>query len=374
MTDFSFQLDLSRPEFKVQADASFQKGECLGVFGHSGAGKSSLLRVLAGLEKHAKGSFKLGVHEFPLYGKNRFKEQVLLFQDGLLFPHFSVEKNLAFARAHASEKRFMNEHEIIERLGIKKFMKKTVSQLSGGERKRIALAQVLFTRPGILLLDEPFAFLDANTKSKTIDMLQLLKKQYGLSMILVSHEMLDLCQLADSLLIMEKGQVCFQGTVDEALTSRHSPLIRQMGYFMKSPFVSIKASVEAFDKSYGLSELRTQSGQKIRVSTEHKVGDNVLVKIDAQQVSLAVIERQEGAEQRGQLKQGNQLEHLSILNQLDGKIEEVLVQDDYKVLLLINCGGDKIMSQVSSLSFEKMALEINKSVKVLIKAASIHEI
>ncbi len=369
MRDFSFQLELSRPDFKVEVSSNLHEGECLGVFGHSGAGKSSFLRALAGLERKAKGNLLKGNHKFSLSDENRFKQLVLSFQDGLLFPHLSVEKNLAFASRFAPDLGFMEESEIIECLNIQHLLKKKVSQLSGGERKRIALAQSLFTKPELLLLDEPFAFLDTNAKIKVRDMLQILKSQYKVSMVLVSHEMLDLCQLAEHLLVMEKGQVCFQGSVDEALTSKDSPFIRQIGHFTKSPFVSLKAYVESFDKRYGLSELKTEHGQKIRVSTEHKVGDNVLVKIDAQQVSLAVSDREQGSGSEVEA-----LQHISILNQLDGVIEDVLFRDDYKVLLLVQCGGDRIISQVSGLSFEKMALEKNRRVKVLIKAASIHEI
>ncbi len=172
-----------------------KKGEIVALVGASGSGKSTVLRLTAGLEIPDAGEIVIAGqtvaadHKFKA-AENR--EVGMVFQDYALFPHLSVAKNIAFGIDHLSKsKREARVSELLEIVNLEGFEKRYPHQLSGGQQQRIALARTLAPGPEILLLDEPFSNLDAELKDKIRSELNEIIKEVGVTTILVSHDRED---------------------------------------------------------------------------------------------------------------------------------------------------------------------------------------
>ncbi|TDO94687.1 iron(III) transport system ATP-binding protein [Halanaerobium saccharolyticum] len=172
-----------------------QKGEVVALVGVSGSGKSTVLRLTAGLEIPDSGKISIagqtaaGDHKFKAAEKRKVG---MVFQDYALFPHLSVEKNIAFGIDHLSKaNRKARVRRLLELVNLEGFEKRYPHQLSGGQQQRIALARTLAPGPELLLLDEPFSNLDAELKDKIRRDLNEIIKDVGVTTILVSHDRED---------------------------------------------------------------------------------------------------------------------------------------------------------------------------------------
>ncbi|SDC21371.1 ABC transporter ATP-binding protein [Halanaerobium congolense] len=172
-----------------------KKGEIVALVGASGSGKSTVLRLTAGLEIPDSGKISIagqtvaGDHKFRAAEK---REVGMVFQDYALFPHLSVEKNIAFGIDHLSkDRRKARVKKLLKLVNLEGFEKRYPHQLSGGQQQRIALARTLAPGPKLLLLDEPFSNLDAELKDKIRGELNQIIKEIGVTTILVSHDRED---------------------------------------------------------------------------------------------------------------------------------------------------------------------------------------
>ncbi|MEP7104783.1 MAG: ABC transporter ATP-binding protein [Chloroflexota bacterium] len=209
----------------LQVELSAEAGQVLAVLGPNGAGKTTLLRVLAGLQPIDSGRIELdgAVLDDPagrvLVGAE-CRQVGFLFQDYLLFPHLSVLENVAFgARSRRQGQPQKTAHEWLDRVGLRDLAAAKPAALSGGQTQRVALARALATKPRLLLLDEPLAALDATTKvSVRRELKHHLGSFEGIA-LLVTHDPVDAAALADSVVILEDGQLTQSGTIAE-ITAR----------------------------------------------------------------------------------------------------------------------------------------------------------
>lgn len=376
MANSYFNITARNQEFTLSVNCEFSVGSCLGVYGASGSGKSTLLRCLAGVEKNVSGDV---CFDGDYYLKDsveiksaELRSSVLCFQESKLFPHLTVAENLAFSEQRAKNKLIKQDTEcfpdkstLISMLNLSKLLSQFPAELSGGEKKRVALAQAFLSKPRLLLLDEPFAFLDSQTQHHLLEFLAGLLQKKIISIILVSHHMQELHYLCEHLITLDKGKLVFSGNMQAALTQANSPMLYQ-----DKPFVLLWSECLSYDSNYGLSTLKTTKGQLFYVLGEHCVGEKVQLKIEANNVSLAVFPTS-----NTKLETSSQA-MLSVLNQLNGSIEQVVLENKHSLLLLVDCGGDKILSKISRLSYERMklnGLSANTKLIVLVKAASIYE-
>jgi molybdate transport system ATP-binding protein len=191
--------------------------ETLALVGPSGAGKTTALGAIAGLVRPSRGRVVLG--DETLFDAERGvdlppeeRRVGLVFQEYALFPHLSVEANVAFGgRARA--------RELLDRFGIAHLARARPDDLSGGERQRVALARALARDPAVLLLDEPMAALDAHTRAGVRAELQELLRELGLTTILVTHDFEDAAALADRVGVLSEGRVLQLGSPDELVAA-----------------------------------------------------------------------------------------------------------------------------------------------------------
>lgn len=202
------------------AALTLTEGEILGVLGASGAGKSTLLRVIAGLQHPQTGTVKIagkitdddGGHHMPPH----LRDCTMVFQDAQLFPHRTVAGNVAYgleaAKVPAVERR-RRVAEVLDMVHIGELADRAVTQLSGGQAQRVALARSLVIRPAVILFDEPLSALDRGLRQQlAVDIRQLLK-QTGTSAIYVTHDPSEATILADRLAVVEHGRVLDLGPV-----------------------------------------------------------------------------------------------------------------------------------------------------------------
>jgi molybdate transport system ATP-binding protein len=175
------------------------------LVGPSGAGKTSVLRAVAGLVKPPSGRIALDEDVWldsatDLFRKPDERRVGLVFQEYALFPHMTVRENVAYAGKSRAD-------ELLERFRISHIAKARPNELSGGERQRVALARALARDPGVLLLDEPLSALDANTKIAVRGELQELLREFGLPTLLVTHDYEDAVSLADKVGVLVDGSL-----------------------------------------------------------------------------------------------------------------------------------------------------------------------
>lgn len=189
----------------ILSDLSFDvnEGEILALFGPSGVGKTSLLKMIAGIQPAEK--------ETICFTESFSQEStVLVFQDFWLFPHMNVEENIAFglkARKYSREIIQQKIHKILEVFDLIGLGKQFPNQLSGGQKQRVALARAIVLEPKLLLLDEPFANLDNHLKGSMRDYLRRMQESYRFSIILVTHDRDEALQLADRMIILLDGKI-----------------------------------------------------------------------------------------------------------------------------------------------------------------------
>ena len=215
--------EVRRGSFSLALDFSVQPGEVLGVLGPNGAGKTTLLRTLAGLAALTRGRIELAGTSLDDPGRQLFvpaerRPVGLVFQNYRLFPHLSVRDNVAFAARARGARRHPARQRAdgwLDRLGLAEFAARKPAQLSGGQAQRVALARALAADPGLLLLDEPLAALDARTRLEVRGELRRHLSAFGGPSLVVTHDPLEAMVLTDRLLVIEDGRVVQQGSPAE---------------------------------------------------------------------------------------------------------------------------------------------------------------
>lgn len=193
-----------------------EQGEIGCLLGASGCGKTTILRAIAGFEPLQSGTIRLAGRELSGCSQQVAPEQRgvgMMFQDYALFPHLSVEKNIGFGlRRWNKQKRTARVDEMLELVGLSAERKRYPHELSGGQQQRVALARALAPSPSLLLLDEPFSNLDADTRERLAFEVRDILKQAGLTAILVTHNQAEAFAIADCIGVMQQGQIVQWGT------------------------------------------------------------------------------------------------------------------------------------------------------------------
>jgi iron(III) transport system ATP-binding protein len=190
---------------------TIEKGEVISILGRSGSGKSTILRLVAGLEMPEGGSFTLA-------GKTMIDSQIfvqpekrgigMVFQDYALFPHMSVEENIVFGLPKMKRKdKKKRTQEVLELVELEGFEKRYPHQLSGGQQQRVALARAIAPEPELLLLDEPFSNLDTDLQVKIREDLRRILKKANTTVIFVTHNENDAHALADRIVKIKDGKI-----------------------------------------------------------------------------------------------------------------------------------------------------------------------
>lgn len=217
MIDFALQKTLHTAEGEMPFDVSahIRKGQFVSLYGVSGAGKTSVLRMLAGLMKPDHGYVRVdgqlwynGVENYQLPIQQR--SIGFVFQDYALFPNMNVQENIAFALRRNESREIVDE--LLELTGLKNLANRKIQTLSGGQQQRVALARAIAKKPVLLLLDEPLSAVDSGMRAQLQETLLQVHKRFRLTTILVSHNADEIIRLSDVVIYLEGGKFRQQTT------------------------------------------------------------------------------------------------------------------------------------------------------------------
>ena len=221
----------NRPVLR-DVSAGIRNGSIVGLIGPSGGGKSTLLKILAGVLTPDSGDFTLDVCGSDEIG--------LMFQEGALFDSLSVFDNIAFSLVHGNvptnnlpHRQVLSVqpkvHEILARVGLLRASHKLPGELSGGMRKRLSLARALVSRPRLLLLDDPTAGLDPIASNIIMDLISAVHSEYRPTVVIVSHDLRRLFPHVEEVFALFDGEIRFNGTVQEMKESSCTELSQFVG-------------------------------------------------------------------------------------------------------------------------------------------------
>lgn len=222
-------VSLPLAEFPLAVDAAFT-GPVTGVVGPSGAGKTSLIELIAGLRRPASGRLELGEDVFFDTKDARFvpphrRRIGYVPQDDTLFPHLSVRRNLAYGiPAGARTSDFERAVDVLE---LRSLLDRGTSKLSGGERRRVAIGRAILSGPRLILCDEPLAGLDRALKARVLAYLEAVKAEFPIPMVYVAHDAGEIRALADEVVVLERGAIRYHGAAagwDGAIAGVHELL------------------------------------------------------------------------------------------------------------------------------------------------------
>ena len=287
-------------DYKASDNVNFgvEKGKLIGLLGPSGSGKTTILRMIAGLETPDSGDIIIdGVRVNDLAASKRGIGFV--FQNYALFRYMTVYDNIAFGlRVQKADKKKIDERvrELIKLIGLEGFEKRYPSQLSGGQRQRVAFARALAPNPQLLLLDEPFAAIDAKVRKELRSWLREMIEKLGVTSIFVTHDQDEAIEVADEIIITNKGRIEQTGTPIEIY---HNPKTAfTASFFGETTFVDDYLKFHNFEHIENVEKAivrpefvkvtKKNEVQKYKSSASHGVTKNVLFRGDSIEVVVDV--------------------------------------------------------------------------------------
>ena len=198
-------------------DLTVRSGALTALLGPSGGGKSTLLRIIAGLEKPDSGSVEIDGHDATRLAP-RHRDVGFVFQHYAAFTHLSVYRNVAFGleiRKRPKDEIRRRVHELLELVHLEQFADRLPAELSGGQRQRMALARALAVEPKVLLLDEPFGALDAKVRKELRDWLRRLHDEVHVTTVFVTHDQEEALEVSDEIVVINNGRIEQVGSPDE---------------------------------------------------------------------------------------------------------------------------------------------------------------
>lgn len=225
MIQFNAYKMLQTADGELPLDVAFtiKKGQFVAVYGNSGAGKTTILRILAGLTAAEQATIKVADATWD-DAEKKFHLPVqkrsigFVFQDFALFPNLTVKENLEFALSKGDSKEIVQE--LIELMELQSLQNSKPEHLSGGQKQRVALARAIVRRPKILLLDEPLSALDDAMRFKLQDYILQIHQKYELTTIMISHSIAEIFKLSNHVLVIDKGRITKQGTPEKVFSEQ----------------------------------------------------------------------------------------------------------------------------------------------------------
>ena len=286
--------------FRASDNVNFgiEKGKLVALLGPSGSGKTTILRMIAGLETPSFGDIYIDgkrVNDIPASQRGIG----FVFQNYALFRHMTVYDNIAFGlRVQKADKKKIDERvrELIKLIGLEGLEKRYPSQLSGGQRQRVAFARALAPNPQLLLLDEPFAAIDAKVRKELRSWLREMIEKLGVTSIFVTHDQDEAIEVADEIIITNKGRIEQTGTPIEIY---HNPKTAfTASFFGETTFVDDYLKFHNFEHIENVEKAivrpefvkvtKKNEVQKYKSSASHGVTKNVLFRGDSIEVVVDV--------------------------------------------------------------------------------------
>ena len=342
-------------------DAAFSTGPGItALFGRSGAGKTSVLSLIAGLARPDTGYIAVdgrvlfdsstGV-ELPAHQRR----VGYVFQEGRLLPHLTVRQNLLyggfFARRNGNGRSHAGFDATVGLLGLAELLERRPANLSGGEKQRVAIGRALLAHPSVLLLDEPLASLDAPRRAEILYYIERMRDDLNVPMVYVSHSLDEVVRLADSIVLVSDGRVLGGGPVREMMG--RSELRPYLGRYEGGAV--IEARVARQDLDSGLARLEFTGGALEIPDLEALPGETLRVRIRARDVSLAL------ARPAG----------ISIRNVLGGRIASLEQTEGSSLDVTLDLGGTPLIARITRKSAADLGLKPGLPVFALIKSVSI---
>lgn len=341
-------------DFQLRVDCEIPLRGVTAIYGPSGSGKTSLLYCLAGLLAAQQGSELVAGDRIWQQGDTVLaahqRKIGFVFQDSQLFPHLSVEGNLSYAQQRQTGNSGPTREQVVQWLQLDALLQRNIQQLSRGQQQRVAIGRALLSAPDILLLDEPLANIDLASRNQILSHLEQLQRDIQLPMIYVSHDMEELAQLADWLLVMDAGRVTAAGPMLELCSQMELAIAHE-----EQAAAIVTAAVSGHDAQYGLSELLLE-GQPLYVpAVSSRPGSTMRLRIPARDVSICLQAPQQ----------------TSILNILEATISEIEDSDSPRLLLRLQVGEQFLLARLTRKSIDTLQLRMGDTVYAQVKSVAL---
>ena len=340
-------------------DARFESGSGVtALYGVSGAGKTSIVDAIAGLNRPDAGHIVVG--DTTLYDSARaiFKPPErrgigYVFQEDRLFPHLNVRRNLLYGSQRPSrDSNALDLETVIGLLGIEHLLDRLPHRLSGGEKQRVAIGRAVLSRPRLLLMDEPLANLDKVRRDEILPFLKKMCRDLSVPIIYVSHAINEITQLSDTLVVLDKGKTLAVGGVSD-ITARLDlgPLVDR-----RDAGTVLDGEIAAHDTIYELTSVSFQGGRLVVPLIDGTVGDRLRLRIQARDIAIAT----------------NLPDNISTLNCLGGTITQVSAAKQAHQDIQIDVGVP-ILARVTRRSVVELGLERGREITALIKSIAVEQ-
>lgn len=340
--------------------------ECAGgvtaLFGKSGAGKTTIVQMIAGLMTPDNG--QITIADTPVYdsatGLNiapEHRQVGYVFQDARLFPHMTVRRNLEYGRRRRRDRTDSGSgsgagfDDVVDVLAIGALLDRQPHLLSGGEKQRVALGRALLSAPRLLLMDEPLAALDAERKWEVLPFIDRIQKDFATPVVYVSHSIEEILQIADTMVLVANGGVSAAGPVEDVLN--RPDLLRAAGDGNAGSVISVRTT--DIEPAYGIATLAFAGGEFRVTAPGLTVGESLRIRVRARDVSLATERPQ----------------NVSVLNVFEGTVSGVSNGSGPQVDVSVDVGGAVIWSQITRKSLDELALQPGSKVFAMVKAVAI---
>ncbi len=325
------------------------------IFGQSGAGKTSVINMIAGLITPDDGEIIINDKTLYNYNKNinvavNKRNIGYVFQDSRLFPNMTVQKNIMYGANRNIDKVIVTFDEIVTLLGIEDLLDRYPKMLSGGEKQRVAIARALMSNPDILLMDEPLASLDRNRRHEMLSYLSLIREKFNIPIFYVTHSYEEIIRLADDVLIIRDGKVVsFGNTIDIINEQNYSDSINFNIYG-----TVCEGIIKSYDSDTELAIIEFAGGEAEISSDNLDIGKKVRFTINSSDIILSVAKPP----------------LMSVRNIYSGTVKQIQPRNNHFSDILVDIGIE-IWVKISSQSVKDLSISKDSPVYVLIKSAAL---